>query len=976
MTMRRLLALLALLALSPVAAAASDDSGAGPAPIIRIETGTHQGFINRIVALGDGHILTISDDQTARSWDTGGQALGVIRGRAGPRDEGALYAAAVSARYVALGGRAGIAEGGAFVRLLDRQSLAPAGLLANLPDMVTALAFSADGRQLAVGFGRAGVRVYALGQGAPIASLPLSGHAVNDLLFTASGRLIVSSDQLFVFEPDLARSRMVALAAGFAPWRVALSADERLLAVGSRSQPAAAIVNLADASSHPCMLASGGGSAPAVAFEVRGTLIVGGQDASGGLLGRCDPGGRLVDSARAGQAPVTAVLGGQQPVFADADGAWGSWRAGAAPRFLSTPVKLRFREMGSTPLAVSPDGTRVWVSDEGRPFAVFDLAQRRVERLTAATASAPAARPATPAVADLITAERILSSVPLPDGKGTLVGTNFYIRKVGANGRSLWKTPAGAAVWGVAVATQAGLAVAAQGDGTLEWYDLATGALQIGAYVDRDLNWAAWTPDGFFDRGGSGARLIGHSIDHGPREGSQFVPLDRMSGKYFRSDLIQAALRRDHGDVAQLASARQTIGAAPARLEVNAPPRVAIDSVCGIDPNTKAAATCFEGSALAPRIAAQRFISPRRVVLTISITGQGQPPGETRLRVAGIQVQPIAEKRLGAAAPERRRFEVELPSGNPELEVSVANADGTALSDPASIRIDGVPPPAGSQSPKLYVVAIGISTYQVATFNLAGGVASNDAKSVAAVLSSHANLAYPGADAKVLTDSLATADAIRAALEAVVARAAPNDLVVIFFSGHGNQIDGDYVFAPYELGFRSLEAATARMRAGQTFPDEVMSAMFRSDGISQAELSGYLARLRSARVVVVLDTCFGGAFNTMAPVQRDSMTTSLGERFAESSGRYVIASSRGVSLDNAEANANGDRSNSIFTSAVLRGLAGAADRDNDHVVTLAEIGDFIRTEVPVSAARFKVEQKPVISFFGDPYFPLYKLPMR
>ncbi|HEX8261403.1 MAG TPA: hypothetical protein VF547_00860, partial [Allosphingosinicella sp.] len=123
--------------------AASSAAAAGePAPIIRVETGAHQAFINRLVVLDEGRLLTVSDDQTARSWNHKGRLLAVARGRVGPRDEGALYAAAVSPRYVALGGRAGAAEGAPFVRLLDRATLKPAGLLADLPDVVTALAFS------------------------------------------------------------------------------------------------------------------------------------------------------------------------------------------------------------------------------------------------------------------------------------------------------------------------------------------------------------------------------------------------------------------------------------------------------------------------------------------------------------------------------------------------------------------------------------------------------------------------------------------------------------------------------------------------------------------------------------------------------------------------------------------------------------------------------------------------------------------
>jgi hypothetical protein len=339
------------------------------------------------------------------------------------------------------------------------------------------------------------------------------------------------------------------------------------------------------------------------------------------------------------------------------------------------------------------------------------------------------------------------------------------------------------------------------------------------------------------------------------------------------------------------------------------------------------------------------------------------------VKVAGIATTPIGEQTISDGATERRRFRVPLPPGDPEVKISVAAANGVAASRPATIRIAGVPQPRGAATARLHILAIGISDYQLSTFDLGDGIASNDAKALAATLASTRNLAYPGATPTILTDASATATAIRAAMEELAGKASLDDLVIVFIAGHGQQVDGDYAFAPYEIGFASRGAAETRLRSGQAFSDQVMNDMFRKEGIGQEDLSAFLGRVRARRVVVVLDTCFAGSFNTLTSGQRDSITSSLGERFAESSGRYVLASSRGLALDNPAKGA----SNSIFTSSVLSGVNGEADRDGDRIVTLAELGDYVRREVPASAARMRVEQTPVISFFGDPYFPLYKL---
>lgn len=958
----RFCAALAALAAAPVAAAE-------PAPVIRVETGAHQAFINRLVLLDEGRLLTASDDQTARSWNLKGRLLAVARGRVGPRDEGALYAAAASPRYVALGGRAGAAEGAPFVRLLDRTTLKPAGLLANLPGVVTALAFSADGKRLAVGFANGGVRVYELGNGTPLVVLPAGGEAANDLLFTSDGGLAVSSGQVILYDSRFARPRALDLPPGFSAWGLALSPDGKRLAVGSRQLPRAAIVDLAGGVLGFCSLGTSAGNAPTVSWGRDSKLIIGGRDDGGGRLASCAADGAPLDSASTGPAPVTAVAAaGRQRLYADSEGGWGSWEGGQ-PRLLSQPMKLRFRTAGQPPIRSSADGRQITLLNDGKPFALLDLDARRASRAVAAAAAAPG--PATaPAVRDLESGERIFAHISAPGGKGAFVGTSFFVRRVDGSGRTTWKAPVAAPAWGLASAGEARLVVAALGDGTVGWYDMDGGQTRLSAYVSPQLDWAAWTPEGFFDRSGTGGNLIGHALDRGPREGSMFVPLEQTSRRYFRSDLVRAALRGAPADEDRLVRARTSLGSAGARLAAGTLPEVSIVSVCGVERMTGRAIACFEGDSLARDLKAAQLVSYDKIDITIATSGG--PAGATRLRVAGVSTAPIGEKKISDGTVERRRFQVPLPPGDPEVQITVATADGTAASRPASIRIAGVPEPSGLATPQLHILAIGISDYQLSSFDLGDDIASNDAKAIASALGSSQNGAFTNRNSTILTNDTATASAIRQAMEALTAKASLNDLVVIFIAGHGEQVDGDYVFAPYEIGYASRTAAEAKVRGGGAFSDQIVHDMFRNEGIGQDDLEFFLGRLRARRVVVVLDTCFGGSFNTLSSGQRDSITSSLGERFAESSGRYVIASSRGLALDNGVKGVGGT-ANSIFTASVLKGVNGHADRDRDQIVTLAELGDFVRREVPAHAARRRVEQTPVISFFGDPYFPLYKL---
>jgi hypothetical protein len=65
-------------------------------PILRLEAGVHTAAINKAAVTGDGRLLTVSDDKTARLWNAQGGIPLTLRVPIGPGDEGALFAVAAS----------------------------------------------------------------------------------------------------------------------------------------------------------------------------------------------------------------------------------------------------------------------------------------------------------------------------------------------------------------------------------------------------------------------------------------------------------------------------------------------------------------------------------------------------------------------------------------------------------------------------------------------------------------------------------------------------------------------------------------------------------------------------------------------------------------------------------------------------------------------------------------------------------------
>src|SRR6185437_4520487 len=90
--------------------------------------------------------------------------------------------------------------------------------------------------------------------------------------------------------------------------------------------------------------------------------------------------------------------------------------------------------------------------------------------------------------------------------------------------------------------------------------------------------------------------------------------------------------------------------------------------------------------------------------------------------------------------------------------------------------------------PELYLVSIGVSDYSRPEFRL--GNAANDARAIAALFAKPSPPVYARAHVTALIDDTATSDRIAEAIAAVGAKARPQDIVVIFFSGHREAVDG------------------------------------------------------------------------------------------------------------------------------------------------------------------------------------------
>lgn len=168
----------------------------------------------------------------------------------------------------------------------------------------------------------------------------------------------------------------------------------------------------------------------------------------------------------------------------------------------------------------------------------------------------------------------------------------------------------------------------------------------------------------------------------------------------------------------------------------------------------------------------------------------------------------------------------------------------------------------------------------------------------------------------VLTNSAATARAIRSSLAAIAAKALPDDLVVLYFSTHGSSPSMD----------RSKVAAGYLV----TYDTEVNDLYATAFGMD--ELARFIGqKLRADRIVTFLDTCYSGDTTRLMSESSgskglvdDSLSDESIGRIAQGKGSVVITSSTNRELS-WESN---EKQNSFFTLYLMDALRANQGRSD------------------------------------------------
>lgn len=233
---------------------------------------------------------------------------------------------------------------------------------------------------------------------------------------------------------------------------------------------------------------------------------------------------------------------------------------------------------------------------------------------------------------------------------------------------------------------------------------------------------------------------------------------------------------------------------------------------------------------------------------------------------------------------------------------------------------------------KVWAVVVGVASYDhmpVLRYT------DDDAYRFYAFLKSMEGGALPDEQVRILIDEEASRDNILGNLKEIFDKAGPNDLVIFYFSGHG--LNGSFLPIDFD-GYNNK--------------------------INHEEVAELFNKCRAKYKLCLADACHSGSIFAMRSGETEPVLLQYYKSLSKAvAGTALIMSSKAeeTSLESA-----GLRQG-VFSHFLIRGLKGEGDKNQDKVVSVQELYDFIYDNVRAYTGN---RQSPVIKGTYDPAMPV------
>jgi WD40 repeat protein len=436
-------------------------------------------------------------------------------------------------------------------------------------------------------------------------------------------------------------------------------------------------------------------------------------------------------------------------------------------------------------------------------------------------------------------------------------------------------------------------------DGTTRVFERDSGA-ELAQAISTTDGWAVYNMEGEFDGAGDALEAVAWTAE------DTAFDLDRFAESHYEPGLLS---RASEGEIVEKKEERPNLS-----VQFATPPVVAFATP---DEDTESDSEMYEVTAqagdLGGGIIELRLYQNGRLVRTKDLSDED-------------------EKEVNAD------FEVKLLMGRNRFRLVALSRDRIE-SRPAKVTVNYTGEELKSD---LHVVTIGINEYRNPALNLNYGVP--DATGIREFFEAQPRKIFD----EIMFYSLENRDATRSNIKEMLTSLTdtkPDDVVIIYYAGHGETVEKDWYLIPADLVYPEREDA------------------IREKGIKSDELQKWVGDITANKVVMFMDACKSGA--ALKAFRGFGERKALA-KLARSSGVHIVA----AAAKDQFATELKTLGHGAFTYALLDGLKGQADYAKDSVINIRELMTYIENRLPdLSEEVAGRPQFPVISSRGGD-FPL------
>ena len=481
-------------------------------------------------------------------------------------------------------------------------------------------------------------------------------------------------------------------------------------------------------------------------------------------------------------------------------------------------------------------------------------------------------------------------------GSRFILGTNRNIFCFNQNGEILWRAPVPSLTRAVNISENGKIAVGHIGDGTIRWYRMRDGKEFLAFYPHPDRKrWIAWTPDGYYMCSPYGDDLIGWHLNNGKDHTADFYTASQFERLLYMPHYVKANFKR-LGDRESMIRENKDLQFPISKLATILPPRITI-----VHPEPG-------------------FVSTADTIqLKFKVQQTSRPLKDYTVYVNNIPVTPTKDRRIGGAT-DRFDRSIHLPLHDEKINVRIESTGESSMGIAETHFYTTKKKPVVRGD--LYLLAVGVNNFErMPTHALSFAV--NDAQELVARFKAEEGRVFRHVYVRTITDD----SPIKPTKKAIISQltffteAGPYDTSILFLASHGlNDHAGNYYLVPSDGAFTDMRSIIKLQNRG------IKPVRVVADSLIGWRTFFDVFRAIPGKRLLVVDTCHSQAISGTSDMY------ALSKRSASSFVALMTASKDSEASQESPAIKHG-----LFTYALLQGLSGEGNSNNDRQIVLSEL---------------------------------------